>query len=80
MCRRTEEGSCTFGRAPNAIDISYGSLTCPSKHRHGPPFVYSYSEKPPHLVAFKAGDTEERILNLNPRRPHGDDYWSVRLG
>ena len=27
--------SWTYGRAPNAIDISYGSLTCPSKHRHG---------------------------------------------
>ena len=27
--------SCTYGRAPNAIDISQGSLTCPSKHRHG---------------------------------------------
>ena len=27
----------THGRAPKAIDISYhnGSLTCPSKHRHG---------------------------------------------
>ena len=28
--------SCwTYGRVPNAIDISSGSLTCPSKHRHG---------------------------------------------
>ena len=27
--------SWTYGRAPNAIDISWGSLTCPSKHRHG---------------------------------------------
>ena len=27
--------SWTYGRAPNAIDISQGSLTCPSKHRHG---------------------------------------------
>ena len=24
MCRRTEEGSWTYGRAPNAIDILYG--------------------------------------------------------
>ena len=27
--------SWTYGRPPNAIDISQGSLTCPSKHRHG---------------------------------------------
>ena len=26
---------CSNSRAPNAIAISYGSLTCPSKHRHG---------------------------------------------
>ena len=34
---------CTYmyGRAPNAIDISQGSLTCPS-----------YTDTPPHLVAF----------------------------
>ena len=42
----------TYGRAPNAIDISYGSLTCPSYTDTGPPFLYGYSEKPPHLVAF----------------------------
>ena len=49
MCRRTEEGS--------------------QRHRHfvgffkrtrlstdtGPPFLYGYSEKPPHLVAFCGG-------------------------
>ena len=27
--------SWTYGRAPNAIDISQGSLTCRSLHRHG---------------------------------------------
>ena len=27
--------SWTYGRAPNVIDNSWGSLTCPSKHRHG---------------------------------------------
>ena len=26
--------SWTYGRAPNNIDISQGSSTCPSKHRH----------------------------------------------
>ena len=25
----------TYGRDPNVLDISKGSLTCPSKHRHG---------------------------------------------
>ena len=44
--------SCTYDRAPNAIDISFGSLTCPSKHwlRDNP--IYGYSEKPTNLVAF----------------------------
>ena len=33
---RSTKCSWTYGQAPNAIDISYGSLvTCPSKHRHG---------------------------------------------
>ena len=27
--------SWTYGRTPNAIDILQGSLTCPSKYRHG---------------------------------------------
>ena len=30
--------SCTYGRAPNAIDISQGSLTCPSYSDTGPTF------------------------------------------
>ena len=34
-CRR----SCTCGRAPNAIDISQDSLTCPSYTDTGPPFL-----------------------------------------
>ena len=41
--------SWTYARAPNAIDISLGSLTCPSKHRHGILPFYGYSEKPPHF-------------------------------
>ena len=44
--------SCTHGRAPNAIDISQGSLTCPSYTDKGPPFVYDDSDTPPHLVPF----------------------------
>ena len=42
----------TYGRAPNAIDISQGSLTWPSYIDTGPTFLYSDSDTPPHLVAF----------------------------
>ena len=38
----------TYGRAPNAIDISQGSLTCPSYTDTGPTFLYGYTEKPPN--------------------------------
>ena len=44
--------SCTYGRAPNAIDISQGSLMCPSYIGTGPPFLYGDSDTPSHLVAF----------------------------
>ena len=44
--------SCTYGRAPNVIDISQGSLTCLSYTGTGPPFLYGDSDTPPHLVAF----------------------------
>ena len=44
--------SCTYGRAPNAIDISQGSSTCPSYTDTGPSFLYGDSDTPPHLVAF----------------------------
>ena len=52
--------SWTYGRAPNAIDISQGSLTCPITDT-GPPFLYGDSDTPPPLVAFydHAGDTED---------------------
>ena len=43
---------CTYGRAPTAIDISQGSLTCPSYTDMGQPFLYGESDTPPHLVAF----------------------------
>ena len=44
--------NCIYGRAPNAIDISYGSLTCMSYTDTGPPFLYGDSDTTPHLVAF----------------------------
>ena len=59
--------SCTYGRAPNAIDISKGSLTCPSYSDPGPPFLYGDSDTPPHLVAVLARwGYGGRILDLNP--------------
>ena len=67
---------CTYGRASDAIDISYGPLTCPSYTDTGPPFLYGDSDTPPHLVAFY--DTlgiRRTYSRLNPppppRRPHG---------
>ena len=42
----------TYGRAPNAIENSQGSLTFPSYTDTGPPFLYGDSDTPPHLVAF----------------------------
>ena len=56
--------SCTYGRAPNAIDISQGSLTCPSYTDTGPPFLYGDSDNPSHLVAFY--DTLGTYSRLNP--------------
>ena len=44
--------SCTYGRAPNAIDISQGSLTYPSYTDTGPTFLYGDFDTPPQLVAF----------------------------
>ena len=45
----------------NAIDISQGSLTCPSCTDTGPTFLYGDSDTPPHLIAFyeHTGDTED---------------------
>ena len=51
MCRWPWR-SLTYGRAPNAIDISQGSLTYPSYTDTGPPFLYGGSDTPPHLVVF----------------------------
>ena len=47
MCRRTEEVVVTYGRGPNAIDISQGSLTCPSDTDTGPTFLFGDSDTTP---------------------------------
>ena len=44
--------SYSYGRAPNAIDISQSSLTRTSYTDTGPPFLCGESDTPPHLVAF----------------------------
>ena len=68
--------SCTYGRAPNAIDISQGSLVCQSNTDTGPPFLYGDSDTPPHLVAFY--DTlgiRRTYSRLKPRCPQGGKTW-----
>ena len=64
--------SWTYGRA-NAIDISQGSLTCPSKHRHGTTlFIRWFRHTAPisRLLRSRWG-YGGHILNLNPPGPHG---------
>ena len=59
-----------------AIDISWGSLTCPSKHRHGTnhPF-YGSSEKPTHFSCLLrcAWGYGGPICILNPWVPTGSN-------
>ena len=53
--------SCTYTQAPNAIDISQGSLTCPSKHQHGPTlFIRWFRHTAPFSCLLQhAGDMED---------------------
>ena len=44
--------SFIYGRAHNAIDISQGSLMCPSYTDTGQPFLYGDYDTSPHLVPF----------------------------
>ena len=59
ICAGALGGSCTYGRAPNAIDISKGSSTCPSKHRQGATlFLRLFQETAPFSRLLRhAGDT-----------------------
>ena len=71
MCMQADWRSCTYGRAPNAIDMSKGSFTWPSYIDTGPPFLYGDSDTHPHLVAFY--DTlgiRRTYSRLKRRRPH----------
>ena len=58
-----------YGRAPNAIDISQGSLTCLFYTDTGPPFLYGDSDTPPHFVAFY--DTLEIRRTYSRFKPPG---------
>ena len=77
---QADRRSCTCGRAPNAIDISNGSLTSPVQApKRDLPF-YGYSEKPPHLVTFY--DTlgiRRNFLILNPGIPWGIGTLNIKL-
>ena len=62
MCRRT------YGRVPNAIDISSGSLACPSKHRQGTTLFirrFRYTAQISRLLRH-AEETQDVFLDLNP--------------
>ena len=69
--------SCTYGRALNAIDISQGSLTCPSYTETGPTFLYGDSDTPPHLVAFydTLGIRRTYSRLKNPASSRGGASW-----
>ena len=73
--------SWTYGRAPNAIDISQGSLTCPSKHRHGTNlFIRWFRHTAPfsRLLRSRWG-YGGHILDLTPRALTGDQWFQTRI-
>ena len=64
---------CTYGGAPNAIDISHGSLTCPSYIDTGPLFIRWFRHTAPFSRLLRhTGDTEDVFSTLTPWRPHGE--------
>ena len=65
--------SCTHGRAPNAIDISQGSLTCLSYTNTGPLFLYRNSDTPPHLVASLI-QIESYLIKLGSKMCKSNNY------
>ena len=74
--------SWTYGRAPNAIDISYGSLTCSSKHRHGTTlFIRWFRHTAPfsRLLRSRWG-YGGHILDLTPGPSRGNYFQKRPFG
>ena len=79
--------SRTYGRAPNTIDISLGSFTCPSKHQFN-----GYSERPSHINrllrrAWRNGGPPKKATWQHKNATINFDYatiadrlWTVRWG
>ena len=63
--------SLTYGRAPNAIYISWGSLTCPTKHRHEAN-LFIPRDRPIKSPFTLRWGYRENILELTPGSPRGD--------
>ena len=64
--------SWTYGRAPNAIDISQGSLTCPSKLRHGTNlFIRWFRHTAPISRLLRHAKIRRTHSRLNSPGPHG---------
>ena len=69
---QTDWRSLTHGRAPISIAISYGSLTCPSKHRQGANiFIRLFRDTAPFSCLLgHAWDTEDTFSTLTLPGPH----------
>ena len=62
-------------------DITYCSLTCPSKHRHGANFFFSYSEKPSHFrrLLRRTWGYGGSIYHFKPRVPTGVLHFKIKF-
>ena len=59
--------SCTYGRAPNAIDIPQGSLTCPVLHRHKTNlFIRGFWQTAPWVAFYDTLGIRRTYSRLNP--------------
>ena len=64
----------------HAIDISFGSLTCPSKHRHGPNLltVIPINCLNQSLLTTRIG-IQKTYFHLKPRVPREDNHFKIGL-
>ena len=56
------------------IDISYGSLTCPSKHRHGAILFTFIPRNRPISVAFHDAWGYGGHFSFKPQGPHAGQF------